>query len=155
MAARNELVQARVPGRKPLKRLSAPSDITITPLTRRARAPSRQERGVNERRQPKCITRATLMLMVQPQAQDGSELFGIDRLGQIIRGAGGDALFPVAFHGLGGDGDDGQMLKIGIDDSNSFNIYLPADPREREAGRYFVKTADGRYLKLREEPANR
>ena len=54
---------------------------------------------------------------MQPHAKGGQKLFGIDRLGQIVRRPGLKALFPIPLHRLGGEGDDGQATeqRIGPD----------------------------------------
>ncbi len=44
-----------------------------------------------------------------PPFQDLEQLAGVDGLGQVVVHAGGEARFPVTFHGVGGHGDDGQF----------------------------------------------
>ena len=48
------------------------------------------------------------ILAVQPHAQRGQQLFGVDRLRQIVGGAGLQALLAIALHRLGGQRDDRQ-----------------------------------------------
>src|SRR5438132_11739637 len=48
---------------------------------------------------------------VQPDAQEGEQLLRIDRLGDIVRGAGFDTLLPVSLHGLGCQSNDRQQPK--------------------------------------------
>jgi len=43
-----------------------------------------------------------LPLTMHPHTQHRQQLFGIDRLSEIIRGASLEAFFPVALHGFGG-----------------------------------------------------
>src|SRR5208283_296545 len=47
-------------------------------------------------------------LAMEPHPQRGEELFGVDRLGEIVRGAGFEAFLAIALHGLGGQGNDRQ-----------------------------------------------
>lgn len=46
-------------------------------------------------------------------------------------------------------GRDGLMLKAGMDDSNSFFVYRARVPKKDEQDLYFLKLADGQYLKVR------
>src|SRR5690606_5956822 len=50
---------------------------------------------------------------VQPSPEHGEQVHDVDRLGEVVPGAGFDALLAVALHRLGGDGDDGQVLALG------------------------------------------
>jgi len=54
------------------------------------------------------------VLAVQPHAQRRQQLFGVDRLGEIIRSPGFQAFLAVALHSLGSQGDDGQAAEGGI-----------------------------------------
>ncbi len=45
---------------------------------------------------------------LQPRAEDGEELGGVDRLGNEVVGAGVEAALALARHDLAGDGDDGK-----------------------------------------------
>src|SRR6266446_3085976 len=47
----------------------------------------------------------------QPRPQHRDELLGVDRLGQVVPGAGLDALLAITLHGLGGDRDDRDVLR--------------------------------------------
>ena len=47
-------------------------------------------------------------LAMQPHAQRRQQLLGVDRLGEIVRGAGLEALLAVALHRLRGQRDDRQ-----------------------------------------------
>src|SRR4051812_25571151 len=47
---------------------------------------------------------AVLPSPMQPAAKDGKHLLGVHRLGQVIPGAGLDALLAVTLHGLGRNG---------------------------------------------------
>ena len=51
---------------------------------------------------------------MQPHAQDGQQLLGIDRLGEIVGGAGLQAFFAVAFHRLCGQGDNRQAAERAV-----------------------------------------
>jgi ketosteroid isomerase-like protein len=51
-------------------------------------------------------------MLWQPVFQQGFESGVFDGLGQIVVHAGGDAQFAIAFHGIGGHGDDGQVLAL-------------------------------------------
>jgi hypothetical protein len=48
----------------------------------------------------------------QPALHAGQQLVGVDGLGDVIAGSGGQALVPVALHGPGGDGDDRQVSEL-------------------------------------------
>src|SRR5688500_2352702 len=49
---------------------------------------------------------------IQPYPQQRQQLLGFDRLGDIIRCARFEALLAVAFHSLGGQGDDRQQFEF-------------------------------------------
>ncbi len=49
---------------------------------------------------------------MEPGSEDGKHLIGIDGFGEVIPGAGLDALFAVAFHGFGRDGHDRQVFEV-------------------------------------------
>src|SRR5947209_8112263 len=49
-----------------------------------------------------------LDLAMEPHPQRGEQLFGVDRLGEIIGGARLQAFLAVALHGLGGERHDRQ-----------------------------------------------
>src|SRR5207237_6088949 len=49
---------------------------------------------------------------VQPETEDSAQLLGVDRLGEIIRSAGGDAFLAVAFHSFGRHRDNRQFLEL-------------------------------------------
>src|SRR5262245_9028224 len=51
----------------------------------------------------------------QPRPQHRDELLGIDRLGEIVPGAGLAALLSIALHGLGGDRDDRHVTEPRIE----------------------------------------
>src|SRR6266542_47769 len=53
-----------------------------------------------------------LCSLVEPDPQQGTELVHIHRFGDVIRSAGLEASFAVAFHGLGGDREDRQFFEI-------------------------------------------
>src|SRR5688572_9885607 len=48
----------------------------------------------------------------QPHAEQRQELLQIDRLRDVVRGAGLDAFLAVVLHRLGGDRDDGQVPEL-------------------------------------------
>ena len=48
---------------------------------------------------------------VKPHAYGEEKLLCIDRLGQIVGGACLQTLLPIALHGLGGEGNDGEAAK--------------------------------------------
>ena len=48
---------------------------------------------------------------MQPGPQGRQHLLGVHRLGEIVPGPRLDALLAVALHGLGGHGDDRQVLQ--------------------------------------------
>jgi hypothetical protein len=50
---------------------------------------------------------------MQPHPHQRQQLGHIDRLGDVVRGAGVDALVAIAFHRLGGERDDGQRMEGG------------------------------------------
>src|SRR5678815_2439111 len=52
---------------------------------------------------------SVIALAMQPAPQDRQHVQAIHRLGQVVPGAGGDALLPVALHRLGRDRDDRQV----------------------------------------------
>src|SRR6266508_4140977 len=51
-------------------------------------------------------------LPVEPDPHQRQELLGIDRLRNVIRRAGFDALFPIAFHRLRSQRDDRKLRKF-------------------------------------------
>src|SRR5579864_764808 len=51
--------------------------------------------------------------LTEPAFHAVEELLDVDRLGDVVGCAGVDALLPVALHGPGGDGDDGQPGVLG------------------------------------------
>src|SRR3954467_5977223 len=57
--------------------------------------------------------------VVQPHPHQRQQLLDVDRLGDVVRGAGGYAALAVALHGLGRQGDDGErrVLVVGADDA--------------------------------------
>src|SRR4051812_23174144 len=61
--------------------------------------------GVIAMRSPASISSAA-----SPKLDQLHQLVGVDRLGQVVRCPGRDALLPVLLERLGGDGDDGQRL---------------------------------------------
>ncbi len=65
-------------------------------------------------------------LAMQPHPQRGQELFGIDRLGEIIRRAGLQAFLAIALHRLGGQGDDRQAAKRPV--SGGFSRWSDSRP---------------------------
>src|SRR4051812_30307883 len=50
----------------------------------------------------------------EPDAQQRQQLLGVDRLGDVVRGAGVDALLAVALHRLGGQRDDRQRAEASV-----------------------------------------
>ena len=54
---------------------------------------------------------SALGLAMQPYAKRRQQLFGIDRLGEIVRGAGLEAAFAIAFHRLRRQSDDRQPCR--------------------------------------------
>ena len=48
----------------------------------------------------------------QPRLERGEELGGVDRLGDVVVGAGVDAALALAGHDLAGDGDDRERLEL-------------------------------------------
>src|SRR5436190_14659117 len=50
-----------------------------------------------------------IALAVQPPSQHGQHMHAVDRLGQIVPGAGGNAFLTVALHGFRRDRDDRQV----------------------------------------------
>src|SRR6266540_6852585 len=50
--------------------------------------------------------------LVEPDPQQGTELVHVHRFGDVIRSAGLEASFAVAFHGLGGDREDRQFFEM-------------------------------------------
>ena len=69
---------------------------------------------------------------MQPHPQGCDELIGIHGFREIIRRAGLEALFPVALHGLGRQGDDRQPSQIwprpnGLDDLINVGAIANAD----------------------------
>src|SRR4029077_5798870 len=50
----------------------------------------------------------------QPSLKHSHHLFWIDGLGQIVPGPGFNTFLAVAFHGLGGDSNNRQILKPNI-----------------------------------------
>ena len=55
-----------------------------------------------------------LDLPEQPDAHQRQQLLGVHRLGDVVGGAGVQALLAVAFHRLGGQGQDRQRAELGI-----------------------------------------
>src|SRR6185503_18905599 len=50
-----------------------------------------------------------LVLSMQPPSENGEQMLAIDRLGQVVPGARGDALLAIALHRLRRHGDDRQL----------------------------------------------
>ena len=79
---------------RPAYRLHAAHRLTLPPLRR-------------PRRRPACAAaRAT---RADPDPQQRQQQVDVDRLGDIVRGAGVEAFLPVALHRLGGDRDQRQV----------------------------------------------
>src|SRR6266516_2856576 len=53
----------------------------------------------------------TDLLLRQPEPEGGKQPLGVDRLREVVRGAGLDAFLPVALHRLGGQRDERQGLE--------------------------------------------
>src|SRR5665213_801536 len=51
------------------------------------------------------------LLSIQPGSHQGQQLLRVHRLGDVVRGPGLDAFFPIALHGFGGQGNDGDELE--------------------------------------------
>src|ERR1700761_7091217 len=60
------------------------------------------------------VAMSALASTIQPNSQQRQQFVRVHRLGNVIRSTSFQTFFTVTFHGLGGQGQDGQRAETGI-----------------------------------------